>query len=259
MSVMEVNLLQWDLVWENPEANFARVRELLESTPAKKDSLLILPEMFATGFSMNPAIIEPYEGPTMDFLATLAGERGALVIGGLALNNQGRNVNVAAAFGPYGTPCGLYEKQRPFVPGGEVYTPGYEPFLMEWEGTELTLQPPVCPFVCYDLRFPELFREAARRWQPEVFVVIASWPEARVSHWLALLQARAIENQAFVIGVNRTGTDPYFRYPGRSVVYDFSGACLADAGDSEGVTHATLDLGALREYRTRLPFLKDLR
>ncbi|MGC4042746.1 MAG: nitrilase-related carbon-nitrogen hydrolase [Armatimonas sp.] len=145
------------------------------------------------------------------------------------------------------------EKPRPFVPGGEIYTPGTEPAVFSWNGAN------VAPFVCYDLRFPELFREAARRWQPEILVVIASWPEARVSHWLALLQARAIENQAFVIGVNRTGTDPYFRYPGRSVVYEYSGACLADAGEGEGVTRATLDLSTLREYRARLPFLKDLR
>ena len=116
----------------------------------------------------------------------------------------------------------------------------------------------VAPLVCYDLRFPELFREAAAACRPELFVVIANWPEKRISHWVRLLQARAIENQAYVLGVNRTGRDPYSAYPGRSLVADPQGEIVADAGGGEGWVSASLDLANLRKYREGLPFLDDL-
>jgi predicted amidohydrolase len=117
----------------------------------------------------------------------------------------------------------------------------------------------VSPFVCYDLRFPELFRQVIAMQQPEVFVVIASWPEKRILHWVRLLQARAIENQAYVIGVNRVGNDPYYHYTGRSVIVDFNGEILADAGEAEGWISARLELSTLRKYREGLPFLKDIK
>jgi omega-amidase len=246
---VNVALLQWDLVWENPQANFTRAGELLAAAPPEKGGLLVLPETLATGFSMNREVTdEPEDGPTRQLLTGLAQEYGICALGGRVCAGN----NEAIAVGSNGASLCRYAKQRPFLPGGEVYTSGSEPACFTWGEAQ------VAPFICYDLRFPELFREAARRWKPEIFVVIASWPEVRVEHWLALLRARAIENQAFVIGVNRTGTDPHFRYPGRSVVFDHSGVCLADAGAAEGVTTAPLNLPALREYRARLPFLEDL-
>ncbi len=148
-----------------------------------------------------------------------------------------------------------YCKQRPFTPGGEAacYESGTSPAVFSWGDLR------VAPFICYDLRFPELFREATRRWRPEVFVVIASWPDSRVAHWVTLLQARAIEGQAYVIGVNRTGKDPRFSYAGRSVVVDPMGEIVADGGSAESAVEAPLDVAALREYRARLPFLDDQR
>ena len=117
----------------------------------------------------------------------------------------------------------------------------------------------IAPFVCYDLRFPELFRSVAATHRPDLFVVIASWPEKRLTHWLRLLQARAIENQAYVVGVNRVGADPFYQYPGRSVIVDFNGEFLADAGDKEGCIQAAIDLEVLRKYRQGLPFLDDMK
>jgi predicted amidohydrolase len=116
----------------------------------------------------------------------------------------------------------------------------------------------VAPFVCYDLRFPEIFRRAVKR-GATLMVVIANWPEARITHWLSLLQARAIENQCYVIGVNRCGMDPTLRYPGRSVVVDPTGVIVADAGNQERVFSTNLDPKLVETIRTKLPFLPDMR
>lgn len=114
-------------------------------------------------------------------------------------------------------------------------------------------------FICYDLRFPELFRAAALGAAPELYLVIASWPDKRIAHWMALLRARAIENQAYVLGVNRVGSDPAHGYNGRSLLVDPWGEVVSDAGAGEGCCAGELDLARLRDYREKLPFLKDLR
>jgi predicted amidohydrolase len=212
--------------------------------------------MFATGFSMNAdAIAEYYGGPTERFLADTAREFGVCVIAGAATRgDDGRARNTALVLSPAGELLVDYAKMRLFTPGGEAerYVAGSRPAVFrrgDWT---------IAPFICYDLRFPELFREAAAAHQPELFVVIANFPEKRIQHWMRLLQARAIENQAFVVGVNRVGADPYYTYSGRSVVINPQGEILADAGEREGYLQAHLDLAPLREYREGLPFLADL-
>lgn len=254
---MTVVGLQFDIAWENKPANFASVRRLLAQAAPEKDSLVVLPEMFATGFSMNVRIVaEDYGGETEQFLAATAREFGVYLVAGAPMRGRdGRARNKALVFSPTGELVAFYAKMRPFTPGGEKehYVPGEHPIIFNW--SELT----VSPFVCYDLRFPELFREAAVAHRPELFVVIASWPDKRIHHWVALLQARAIENQAYVIGVNRIGIDPYYTYCGRSLIVDPQGAILADAGAVEGVISAQLDLANLRKYREGLPFLADMK
>jgi predicted amidohydrolase len=254
---MTVVGLQFDIAWENKPANFAIVRRLLAQAAPQKDSLVVLPEMFATGFSMNVnGVAESYGGETEQFLAATAREFGIYLVAGAPMRGRdGRARNKALVFSPAGELLAFYAKMRPFTPGGEKehYVPGERPITFNW--SELT----VSPFVCYDLRFPELFREAAAAHRPELFVVIASWPDKRIHHWVALLQARAIENQAYVIGVNRIGTDPYYTYCGRSLIVDPQGAILADAGAAEGVISAQLDLANLRKYREGLPFLADMK
>jgi omega-amidase len=254
---MNIVALQPDIAWENKPANFEKVRRLLTRAVPEKHSMVILPEMFATGFSMDTgAIAESAGGPTEQFLARTAKEFDVCLLAGAAmLGKDGRPRNKALVFSPAGEPVSFYAKMRPFTPSGESdhYTAGEHPIMFRWENVA------VSPFICYDLRFPELFRHAVAAHRPELFIVIASWPEKRILHWVRLLQARAIENQAYVVGVNRVGNDPYYRYTGRSIIVDFNGDLLTDAGEAEGWCQARLELAALRQYREGLPFLADLR
>lgn len=254
---MNVIALQFDIAWENKSANFEKVKRLLSGVSPEKDALVVLPEMFTTGFSMNvDAIAESYGGETEQFLTNLAKEFGIWLIAGAAMRGRdGKARNKALVFSPEGKLIAFYAKMHPFTPGGEAehYTAGERAVAFRWGGCN------VSPFVCYDLRFPETFREAAATHRPELFAVIANWPEKRIQHWVRLLQARAIENQAYVVGVNRVGSDPFYTYPGRSLIVDPQGDILADAGDREGFIQAKLDLANLRKYREGLPFLADLR
>lgn len=254
---MNVIALQYDIAWEDKPANFAKIRKLLSEIVPAKGSLVALPEMFATGFSMKAdTIAEEYGGPTEQFLADTAREFGVGLLAGAAMRGRdGRARNKALVFSPAGELLVFYAKMQPFTPGGEPehYQAGQKPVAFRWEDCT------VSPFICYDLRFPEVFRAAAAAHRPELFVLIANWPEKRIQHWVRLLQARAIENQAYVVGVNRLGSDPYYTYPGRSLVIDPQGEILADAGGREGCIRAQLDLAALRKYREGLPFLDDMK
>jgi predicted amidohydrolase len=254
---VNVIALQLDIAWENKPANFEKVRRLLTQAAPEKDSLVVLPEMFATGFTMNTgAMAEAYGGETEQFLADTAKEFGVCLVAGAALRGRdGRVRNKALVYSAAGELIAFYAKMRTFTPGGEAehYTAGERPAAFRWGECA------VSPFVCYDLRFPEIFREAVVAHRPELFAVIANWPEKRIQHWIRLLQARAIENQAYVVGVNRVGSDPYYGYPGRSLIVDPQGEILADAGEREGFIRANLDLANLRKYREGLPFLADLR
>ncbi|HKS37859.1 MAG TPA: carbon-nitrogen family hydrolase [Verrucomicrobiae bacterium] len=254
---MNVIALQLDIAWENKTANFDKVRRLLTAAAPERDSLVVLPEMFATGFSMNTAeIAESYGGETEQFLAGAAREFGVCLVAGVAMRGRdGRARNKALVFSPAGELLAFYAKMRPFTLGGESknYAAGEKPVIFTWAGWT------VAPFVCYDLRFPEVFRVVTAAHRPHVFAVIANWPQKRIHHWVRLLQARAIENQAYVVGVNRCGRDPQHVYTGRSMIVDPHGEILADAGDGEGWIAGRLDLNALEKYRNELPFLADIR
>ena len=252
---MHIACCQLDTVWENKPANHAKVSALLDAADVPQNALVVLPEMFATGFSMNvAAVAETGARETTAFLSEMARARGVHVLAGLVTTNaDGRGRNEAVLFGPDGREQARYQKMHPFSFGGEAehYAPGDHPVVANVEEWALA------PFVCYDLRFPEAFRSAARR-GAELFVVIANWPQARVAHWVALLVARAIENQAYVVGVNRCGSDPKLDYPGRSLIIDPQGNVIADAGSGEGVLRATLDRDALLAWRRVFPALADI-
>ena len=254
---MNVVALQFDIAWEDKVANFEKVRSLLTGLPPERNSLIALPEMFATGFSMNAdTVAEPYGGETEQFLAGTAKEFGVYLLGGAAMRGRnGQARNKALVYSPAGELIAFYAKMRPFTPGGEPqhYVAGEAPMAFRWNDCS------VAPFICYDLRFPEIFREAVAAHRPELFVVISNWPEKRIRHWIALLQARAIENQAYVVGVNRVGRDPYYNYGGRSMIIDPQGEVVADAGGREGSISARLDLATMRKYRAGLPFLADMK
>jgi predicted amidohydrolase len=253
---MQVVACQLDLVWEDKAATHERVRKLLSTASIEPGALVILPEMFATGFSMHvDAIVEAADGPTHTFLAGLAREYRSYVLGGVVTRaSDGRGHNDAVVFGPDGTLVTRYAKMHPFSYGDETrhYQAGDSIELFDWGAFR------VAPFVCYDLRFPELFRRAVRA-GAEVFVVIANWPEPREAHWLALLAARAIENQAFVVGVNRVGSDPHLRYSGKSLVLGPRGETLAAGGTEEQLLVAEIEKAPLVEYRCQFPALADAR
>jgi predicted amidohydrolase len=255
LNSVKVFALQLDIAWENKGANYAKVTDLLASAKPPGDSLVVLPEMFATGFTMNTEnMAEPYGGETEKSLSQTAKAHGIWLVGGVAARGANGALNKALVFSPSGELAAYYAKQRLFTPGGESehYVPGVRPKVFQWQQCMTSV------FVCYDLRFPELFRQTAAANRPELFLVIASWPEKRILHWVRLLQARAIENQAYVVGVNRVGKDPYYTYVGRSLIIDPNGDILADAGEREGWISADLDLEKLKQYRQGLPFLDDM-
>jgi omega-amidase len=252
---MRLHACQFDIAWEDKAANYRRVRELVAANPPEPGSLLVLPEMFATGFSMQvETIAEGVGGPTCEFISELAAIHSIYVLGGYTgISPTGMGRNLAFLAGPEGAPLGTYQKLQPFFKGEQDKYHAGEHLGLHHLGDWL-----LASFICYDLRFPELFRQATHA-GAELITVIASWPSARTGHWVTLLQARAIENQAWVIGVNRCGRDPQYQYDGRSLIVDPHGKIVADAGAGEGLISATADLKALRHYRREFPVLKDMR
>ena len=252
---MKVYCCQLDMVWEDKPANFKKVRALLDTTRPEPGSLLVLPEMFATGFSMNVASVAEENTPgTEPFLRELARELNIYIQAGLVTRDpSGRGLNQAVVLSPQGEELARYTKIHPFTLGGELacYSRGTEIQSFEWHTLKTT------PFICYDLRFPEIFRSAVKL-GAEMFVVIADWPSRREQHWVTLLQARAIENLAYVVGVNRSGKDPQHVYPGRSLIIDPHGKILADAGAAEGLISADIDPSVVRSWRKDFPALQDI-
>jgi predicted amidohydrolase len=252
---MKVYLGQLDSIWEDKPANLRKARELVSRAHPAPGSLFVLPEMFPTGFSMNVAATAEESAPgTMPALESLAREFRIFIQAGIVSRTpEGKGLNQAVVISPEGKELTRYTKIHPFTLGGELanYDRGTEIKHYEWEGIQVT------PFICYDLRFPEIFRTAVKR-GAEMFVVIAAWPNKREHHWVTLLQARAIENLAYVIGVNRAGTDPHFVYPGRSMVIDPHGKILVDAGANEGVVSAEIDPTIVRTWRKDFPALQDI-
>jgi predicted amidohydrolase len=248
--------LQLDIAWEDKAANFRKVEAMVEEAQPAAGSLVVLPEMFTCGFSMNLGVTRQKAAREDEtFLAGLARKHRIFVHGGVVSPGSGQmGRNEAVAFSPEGQLLARYTKIHPFSLGGEAQ--GHE------AGTEIVTYPwggfTVAPFVCYDLRFPEIFRAAA--WKgADLLVVIALWPVKRQHHWLTLLQARAIENQAYVVGVNRVGREPDYQYAGRSVVVDPHGFIIADAGEREGVLTAALEPEVVSQWRRDFPALRDMR
>lgn len=253
---MRLIACQPDTVWEDKETNFGRIRRLLDRPEVRPGALVVLPEMFATGFSMNvQAVAESAARETEAFLSGIAAELNVHLLAGLVTARpDGRGQNEAVTFGPDGAEVARYSKLHPFTFAGEAehYVAGDEVTLFEWGG--LT----VAPFICYDLRFPEVFRAAAVM-GAEMFAVLANWPAAREMHWTTLLRARAIENQAYVVGVNRCGRDPSQEYSGRSVIVEPRGEVVAEAGDDEGLTWADVKPEQVAAYRREFSALRDIR
>jgi predicted amidohydrolase len=251
---MRVIGLQYDIAWENKVANFEKVRRMLQQAAPCAGALVVLPEMFATGFSMDVAqIAEPPGGVTEHFLAELAKDFQCTVVGGkVSPGTPPKGRNEAVVFDAEGRLAGRYAKQRTFNPGGEGqhYECGAQSVILntgEWRWS---------PFICYDLRFPELFGDSIKN-GAELLVIMANWPLERMEHWHILLRARAIENQAYVVGVNRCGQSPKWVYGGCSMVVNPRGEICAQAESTEACIEAELDRQSLLAYRRDFPVLAD--
>lgn len=253
---MKVLILQLDIAWENKPANHALVLEMLKAASPEPGTLVVLPEMFATGFSMNvPSVHDSETHETENFLSQQAADyRINLVAGLVSLGSEGRGLNQCLVFTPEGAEAARYSKLHPFTLGGESdnYQKGQDVVIVDCGEFKLA------PFICYDLRFPEIFRRAVTR-GANLFTVIANWPAVRIEHWITLLKARAIENQSYVIGVNRAGRDPFLEYPGASMIVDPLGRVIAELGPGESSFSAEILLDELAQIRLTLPFLVDIR
>jgi len=250
---MRVAAVQCDVVWEDVPLNHARLADRIAAAADAGARLVLLPEMFASGFSMATSrIAEPVDGPTATFLGEQATTLGVWVGGSFACRTEGslkpRNRLLLAA--PDGS-TEYYDKVHPFALGGEKerYAAGDRLVTVAIEGVRFT------PFICYDLRFADWFWRAAPG--TDCYVVVANWPAERQSHWTDLLRARAIENQAFVVGVNRVGEGGGGAYLGQSVVFEPFGGVVAAAGSAEETLVAEIDPDRVVEIRSRYPFLAD--
>jgi predicted amidohydrolase len=252
---MRVAGIQLDTVWENPEQSFARARPWIAAAAAAGAKLVVLPEMFACGFSMaTDRIAEPVDGPSAAFLRDSAREHGVWVCGSVPErpSNASRPFNTLVVCGPDGT-THRYRKIHPFTFAGEHehYEAGRELVTVTIEGVRCSL------FVCYDLRFANEFWGRAH--DTDCYIVVANWPARRRAHWTTLLAARAIENQAYVVGVNRVGQGGELEYSGDSRVVDPWGEPIALAASIETMIIAEVDPAVVADARTRFPFLRDRR
>ncbi len=245
---LRVTLVQQPLSWQNPAANRERLESLVLPLAGKTD-LVLLPETFTTGFSMEVKRIgETAGGPTSAWLQRLSKQLDAVVAGSVITEQGGNYFNRLLWASPAGE-LRHYDKRHLFRMGHEHehFTPGGPPWSLEWRGLR------ICPLVCYDLRFP-VFSRRRPGLEYDVLVYVANWPAARAYAWTQLLRARAIENQAFVIGVNRVGADGVgVEHSGDSVVNDFLGKPLAELGAAATVVTVELDGTALKAFRERFP------
>ena len=252
---MRIAAVQHDIVWEDRDANFARLAPWVAAAAGAGAELVLLTETFSTGFSMTPGIGEPEGGPSAQFLAGQAAEHGVWVGGTcpeIAADGE-LPYNSFVLAGPDGT-THRYRKLHPFTHAGEHerFRAGEKPTRVEIGGLRIT------PFICYDLRFANVFWDAAPA--TDVYLVPANWPSPRRHHWQTLLQARAIENQAYVVGVNRVGADGNgLEHLGDSRIVSPMGELLATAAGVETMLLADVDAAEVAATRERFAFMPDRR
>lgn len=254
---MKVGLFQLDVVWENKTANFNKVKSLAKKTKEEKLDLIVLPELFSTGYTMNcKGLAEDLSGETPSFLSALAKDYKTNVLGSFIEKTETKPMNSVVLFGRDGNPLLHYSKiHLPSLPGiieeNKHYSPGNETPVCELDGHKIGVT------ICFDIRFPELFRKLADKGAKCIFVV-ASWQSERIDHWDLLLRARAVDNQLYVAGVNRVGDSPMGHYSGHSVIVDPFARVVASAReDEETVLINEIDFALVDKIRKKFPFLKN--
>ena len=247
---MKIALIQAPLLWENPTQNRNYFEDKINSIRETID-LIVLPEMFTSGFTMNPkAVAETLQGETVLWLQALAKAKNAAITGSLVIEENGNFYNRLVFVFPSGA-IKTYDKKHLFTLAGEdkAYTSGTQKMLIEYQEFK------ICPLICYDLRFPVFARNTE---EYDVLIYVANWTKPRINAWDALLKARAIENMCYTIGVNRIGEDPNKHdYPGHSQVIDELGNYLIAPQEIEGVFITTLNKNTLEANRQKFGFLND--
>lgn len=251
---MKIALVQTNIIWNEPTANIARCTELADEAIGGGAELIIFPEMFPCGFSKPTGDLAQscYE-IGFHFLSELARARNVFTIGSLPEPESATKVyNTALVCGPNGT-AEAYRKIHLFSYGdeGKSYSTGFSTLTTSLRGLRCSV------FICYDLRFPLPFYSLAEK--TDLFVVVANWPTGRREHWLTLLRARAIENQAYVAGVNRAGSDPQLEYSGDSVLFAPDGTQLTELSSAERVILADVEASRVAEWRETFPAIRDRR
>ena len=252
---MKVAVVQVDTVWEDREANFAQIAPLVSAAVENGATFVLLTEMFSTGFVVDRSDIgEPEGGPSSQFLSKMATQHNVWIGGSCpeVAGDDPRPFNSFVLVSPRGQQH-RYHKIHPFTYGGEdtYFRPGSEFLTVDVDGIGVTL------FVCYDLRFADEFLKTAKK--TDVYLVPGNWPASRREHWMTLLRARAIENQAFVVGCNRVGTGGGLAYAGDSRVVNPLGEVIAEAGDVSTILYADISSEEVQNVRTTFPFMQDRR
>jgi len=251
-----VSLAQMDIALGDPEANLARARQMIAEAKSQGSEIILLPELWATGYDLKNAgkYATSTDQGTFVAVARLAEENGIYVIGSLLSERDGRYYNTATIFSPQGEVVGSYDKVHLFrLMGEDRYLAAGTTapvFDLPWAKAALA--------ICYDLRFPELFRRYALLGAKAVLIP-AEWPCPRIEHWRVLLRARAIENQCFIIACNRVGESKGERFCGHSAIYDPWGEPVVEGGEEEALLTAEIDLDLADEVRRRIPVFEDRR
>ena len=255
MSTLSITTIQSNLIWEEKSANLRMLEQKINSLEEKTE-VVVLPEMFSTGFSMKPEVLaETMDGETVEWMKRVSRENGIVLTGSIIINDAGNYYNRLVWMLPNGQ-YGYYDKRHLFAFGEEDkhYKPGNKRLIASVKGWKINL------LVCYDLRFPMWARQQPNESGAEydVLIYVANWPERRSHAWKTLLCARAIENQCYVVGVNRVGSDANnIYYSGNSLVIDPLGQVLYHMADEEDINTIILQKELLEEVRTKFPFWKD--
>jgi len=249
---MRCVLLQTDPVWQDLPASRARLADMLASAGDVRGAFVVAPELAESGFTMHPE--RACDGESLSFAADLARRNGCFLHMGFVERHGDAFRNVSATLDPEGRTLLHYTKNHLVSPAGEpqAYESGHGIAIAEVGGLLASA------FICYDLRFPELWRHAAMA-GAELMILSACWPQVRQAHWRALAIARAIENQAFVVACNRVGQEPNATYAGGSLIIAPDGEILAEAGSEKMALFADIDPERVRAWRARFPALRDMR
>lgn len=245
---MKVSIIQHDIVWGNPAENRLRLKQQIETQPGA--DLYVLTEMWSTGFAINPEGVAERDEASLQWMKDMAVQMQAAIAGSLAIEQDGSFHNRLYFVKPDGE-VEYYDKRHLFSYGGEdkYYSPGTERVVVEWKGVRFLLT------VCYDLRFPVWMRYCN---DYDAIICVANWPTVRIDSWQTLLRARAIENQCYVVGVNRVGKDPNCDYCGCSAIINPYGQTIAECEkDKECSMEAVFDMEKLNAYRVKFPALKE--